>query len=173
MNHILETVRLILRPWEEDDAPALYRLASDPAVGPAAGWPPHESEEQSREIIRTVFSAPGIYAVVPRGQTAPIGCCGLVPASDMCREGEAEIGYWLGRDYWGRGIISEAVEAIVRHAFDDLGKNTLIIGFFDGNDKSRRVAEKCGFRPYCSLTRPGNDRSEHFYKLTKDEYRHS
>ena len=55
---ILQTKRLILRPWCEDDAQALYQYASDPEIGPAAGWPPHTSVEDSREIIRTVLSAP-------------------------------------------------------------------------------------------------------------------
>lgn len=62
MNH--ETQRLILRPWRESDAQALYEYAKDPQVGPAAGWPPHTSVENSRKIIRDVLSAPETYAVV-------------------------------------------------------------------------------------------------------------
>ena len=57
---IIETARLILRPWKEDDAESLFRYAHDPEVGPIAGWPPHTSVENSLEIIRTVFSAPEI-----------------------------------------------------------------------------------------------------------------
>ena len=60
---ILQTKRLILRPWSENDAEELYKYASDPEVGSPAGWPPHTSVENSREIIRTVLSAPEIYAV--------------------------------------------------------------------------------------------------------------
>ncbi|MBQ9068714.1 MAG: GNAT family N-acetyltransferase, partial [Eggerthellaceae bacterium] len=63
---MLETERLILRPWEESDAEDLYRYASDPEVGPIAGWPIHTSVENSREIIREVLSAPETYAVVLR-----------------------------------------------------------------------------------------------------------
>ena len=51
----LETKRLLLRPWREEDAPALFRYASDPQVGPSAGWKPHASLEESREILRTVL----------------------------------------------------------------------------------------------------------------------
>ena len=58
----LETQRLVLRPWEDEDAPALYKYAQDPRVGPIAGWPAHTSVEHSREIIRSVFSAPETYA---------------------------------------------------------------------------------------------------------------
>lgn len=63
MATILETERLILRPWLEDDAGELYKYASDPDVGPAAGWPPHTSVDNSRDIISTVLSASETYAV--------------------------------------------------------------------------------------------------------------
>lgn len=63
MATILETERLILRPWLEDDAGELCKYASDPDVGPAAGWPPHTSVDNSRDIISTVLSASETYAV--------------------------------------------------------------------------------------------------------------
>ena len=62
---MMETERLLLRPWQESDAEALYRWARGPEVGPAAGWSPHTSVENSREIIRTVLSEEGTFAVVP------------------------------------------------------------------------------------------------------------
>ena len=74
----LETERLILRPWEEDDAEDLYRYASDPDVGPIAGWPAHTSVENSREIIREVLSAPETYAVVLREEGHAVGSIGLM-----------------------------------------------------------------------------------------------
>ena len=71
---MMETERLLLRPWQESDAEALYRWASDPEVGPAAGWSPHTSVENSRDIIRTVLSEEGTFAVVPKdGNGDPIG----------------------------------------------------------------------------------------------------
>ena len=63
---ILMTSRLLLRPFEEKDAAELYDYARDPRVGPIAGWPPHTSVENSLEIIRTVFSAPNVFAVTER-----------------------------------------------------------------------------------------------------------
>ena len=74
---ILETERLILRPWRKDDAEDLYTYASDPEVGSPAGWPPHTSVENSREIIRTVLSAPETYAVCLRESGKPIGSIGF------------------------------------------------------------------------------------------------
>ena len=75
---MIETDRLILRPWREDDAEALFRYASDPDIGPIAGWPPHTSVENSLEIIRTVFSAPETYAVVLKDSDEPVGSCGIM-----------------------------------------------------------------------------------------------
>ena len=64
----LETKRLKLRPWRIEDAPALYKYASDPKVGPIAGWPVHTDIEFSKQVIKDVFSTDGIYAIVPKGQ---------------------------------------------------------------------------------------------------------
>lgn len=144
----LETERLILRPWAEDDAEELYRYAQDPAIGPIAGWPPHTSVQNSREIIRDVLSAPETYAVVLKETGKPVGSVGLlfgkngtVPIPD----GEAELGYWIGVPYWGRGLIPEASRAVMRHAFDDLGLTGLWCGNYEGNANSQRVQEKLGF----------------------------
>lgn len=145
----LYTERLILRPWHVTDAESLYACASDPRVGPVAGWPPHTSVAESERVIRTIFSAPETYAVTLRGDDRPIGCVGLQTGdgSNMpLEEGEAEVGYWLGVPYWGQGLTPEAIAALIRHAFADLGMATLWCGHFDGNEPSRRVQEKCGFR---------------------------
>ena len=74
----LITSRLLLRPWQESDAEALYRYAKDPAVGPVAGWPPHTSVADSLEIIRTVFAAPETYAVVLKETGEPVGSVGIM-----------------------------------------------------------------------------------------------
>ena len=73
----LETERLILRPFEAGDAEDLFSYAQDPRVGPPAGWKPHESLEESRKIIRTVFSEPGVFAVVHRQDGRVIGSAGF------------------------------------------------------------------------------------------------
>lgn len=144
----LETERLVLRPWKESDAKECYRYASDPQIGPAAGWNVHQSEEDSLEIIRTILSAPETYAVVLKETGLPVGSAGLMigKASHLdLPETEGEIGYWIGVPYWGKGLIPEAVRALQRHAFEDLNLERLWCGYFDGNEKSRRVQEKCGF----------------------------
>lgn len=143
-----ETERLLLRPWRESDAADLYEYARDPRVGPPAGWPPHTSPENSREIILNVLSAPGTFAVVPKETGRPAGSVGLMTgaASNLqigSREGE--IGYWIGVPFWGRGLIPEAVRALLRYGFVELGLEKIWCGYFEGNEKSRRVQEKCGF----------------------------
>jgi RimJ/RimL family protein N-acetyltransferase len=145
----LETQRLILRPWREEYAESLYEYARDPCVGPAAGWPVHTSVENSREIIRDVLSAEGTFAVVLRETGEAVGSVGLMVGAksnlDLPAD-EAEIGYWIGVPFWGRGYITEAARELIRYAFDERGIKTLWCGWFDGNEQSRRVAEKCGFK---------------------------
>lgn len=145
--NVIETERLILRPWQEHDAEALYKYASDPDIGPPAGWPPHTSVENSREIIRTVFSVPETYAVCLK-DGSPIGSIGLKlnGSTDMTnRDDECELGYWIGKPFWGQGMIPEASRALLRHAFEDLGMRAVWCGYYEGNQKSKRVQEKLGF----------------------------
>ena len=142
---ILETDRLVLRSWREDDAEELYKYASDPEVGPPAGWPPHTSAEHSREIIRTVLSAPDTFAVCLKENGKPIGSFGF-HRNDLAEEDdEYELGYWIGKPFWGQGLIPEAAREMLRYAFEDLGMSRIWCGYYDGNEKSHRVQEKLGF----------------------------
>lgn len=145
---IFETQRLILRPWEESDAENLYTYASDPRVGPVAGWPVHTSVENSRDIIRNVLSAPETYAVVLKETGHAVGSVGLKIGefSDLdIPDTQAEFGYWLGVPYWGQGLIPEAVNELMRYGFEDLGLECIWCAYYDGNEKSKRVQDKCGF----------------------------
>ncbi len=149
MIETLTTRRLELRPWRLEDATDLYAVARDPQVGPAAGWPPHRSVEESAEVIRTVFASPETYAVVLRESGRPVGCVGLLfPSSSHFRLGatEAEVGYWIGTSWRGRGLMPEALGEMVRRAFEELELTALWGSCFVGNEASRRVMEKCGFR---------------------------
>ena len=143
---ILETERLILRPWEEADAEECFRYARDPRVGPAAGWPVHTDIENSRQIIRDVLAVPETYAIVLKETGLPVGSIGLHRNDVAKNEDEAELGYWLGVPYWGRGLVPEAARELLRHAFEDLHLNRVWCRYFDGNEKSKRVQEKLGFR---------------------------
>lgn len=144
----METARIILRPWQEDDAEVLFKYASDPELGPLAGWPPHNSVDESREVIRTIFSKEGMWAVVWKATGEPIGCVGYLSASDsnLAIEADtAEVGYWIARPYWGKGICTEALHLVIDHCFKEKGFATLWGCYFPDNPASGRVMEKCGF----------------------------
>ena len=175
---ILKTDRLILRPWEEADAESLYEYAKDDRIGPITGWPVHTSVENSREIIKAVLSAPENYAVCLKEDNKAIGSIGLMIGEKSnigLPDSEGEIGYWIGVPFWGQGLIPEATREIVRHAFADLHLKTLWCGYFDGNVKSLRVQEKCGFTYHHTnrdiyWERMDDIRTEHIARLTVDEW---
>lgn len=175
---MLETHRLLLRPWREEDAEELYRYAGDNEVGPPAGWPPHTSVENSRDIIRNVLSVPETYAVCLKENGNPIGSIGLKlgDATDMTdREDECELGYWIGKPYWGQGLIPEAARELLRRAFEDLGMNKVWCGYYGGNEKSRRVQEKLGFTYHhttegLEIKLLGEVRTGHAQVLTREEW---
>jgi RimJ/RimL family protein N-acetyltransferase len=177
----LHTKRLLLRPWREDDSEALFKYASNPRVGPMAGWPPHTSVENSREIIRSVLSAHETYALVLLERNEPVGSIGLMLSETNIHtadigENECEIGYWIGVPFWGKGLIPEAVNELVRHGFEDLGVDAIWGGYYEGNERSKRVSEKCGFHYHhteygkpCPML--NEQRTEHFTWLSKGEWR--
>lgn len=176
---VLETDRMILREWHEEDAEELFRHACSPDVGSAAGWPPHSSVAESREIIRKVLSLPETYALVLKETGLPIGSISIKTgdATDFTdADNECELGYWLGKEYWGAGLMPEAVREIIRYAFEDLGMINIWCGYYDGNEKSKRVQEKCGFKYQWTTEKLevpllGVMKTGHANLLTKEEWR--
>jgi RimJ/RimL family protein N-acetyltransferase len=170
------TERLILRPWRDSDAESLYEYAKDPRVGPSAGWPVHTSVEDSLGIIGEVLSAEDSYAVTLRGEDRAVGSLGILSVRGLSEEyaGEPEIGYWLGVPYWGRGLIPEAVREVLRILFEERGAKRVWCGHYEGNDKSRRVIEKCGFKFFqrfeADVPLLGERRVEYFYYITKEDW---
>ncbi len=175
---ILTSKRLVLRPWNENDAVALYEYAKSPEVGPIAGWPVHTDIHYSRQIIKDVLSVEETYAVVLKGTDSPIGSIGLMmgkKSNITIGDDEGEIGYWIGVPYWGRQLIPEAVEELMRHSFQDLGLNVLWCGYFEGNEKSKRVQEKCGFQYHHTEKEKqwslmSDVRTEHITCITKEQW---
>lgn len=174
----LETERLILRRWEDGDAESLYEYAKDPDVGPIAGWPAHQSIEESRDVIKNVFNGKEAYAICLKTDNRAIGAIELMlnGHTDMTeRDDECELGYWLGKPFWGQGIVPEAAREMLRHAFEDIGMTKVWCGYYEGNTKSKRVQEKCGFR--CQWKSEGVDvplmhekRTGHVSSMTKDQW---
>ncbi len=174
----METERLILRRRKDDDAENLYEYAKDPDVGPIAGWPAHQSIEESRDVIRNVFNGREAYAVCLKTDSRAIGAIELKlnGHTDMAdRDDECELGYWLGKPFWGQGLIPEAVKEILRHAFEDIGMSKVWVGYYEGNTRSKRVQEKCAFR--YQWKSEGVDvplmyekRTGHVSSMTKDQW---
>lgn len=145
---MMTTERLILRHWKESDAESLYEYARDPDIGPIAGWPPHQSVEDSLNVIRNVFNDAECYAICDQVSGKAIGSISLKlnGHTDMTeRDDECELGFWLGKPFWGRGYVPEAAREILRHGFEDLHMSVIWCGYYEGNEKSKRVQEKLGF----------------------------
>ena len=177
---ILETNRLILRGWRDEDAPSLFKYAKDERVGPVAGWPAHKDEAYSRAVIRTVFAKEEVYAICLKSMDdEAIGSIGLTLEGSKERPLEswsAELGFWVGVPFWGRGIVTEAAKEILRHAFEDLCLDRVYCAYFEGNERSRKVQEKCGFTYHHTnrqtrLLSFDETRTEHVNVLTYEQWR--
>jgi len=136
----LETKRLYLRGWQLSDSWDMYQFARDPDVGPRAGWPPHESEETSKAIIKEFIQKDDVWALVLKETQEVVGSLGL-----HSREDKWEIGYVLHPRLWGKGLIPEALDRVIEYAFEDLKLPELWCCHYQGNHSSKRVIEKCGF----------------------------
>ena len=175
---MLKTERLLLRRWEDSDAENLYEYAKDPDVGPIAGWPPHQSVDESRNVIRTVFQGKEAYAICLKTDEKAIGAIELKlnGHTDMTdRDDECELGYWLRKPFWGQGIMPEAVKEILRHAFEEIGMTKVWVGYYEGNSKSKRVQEKAGFRYQwksegVDVPLMHEKRTGHVSSMTKDQW---
>lgn len=150
-NVVLETERLVLRAWKEEDLNDFYEYARVDGVGQMAGWAPHESIEKSEMILNLFINEKKTFALVNKENNKVIGSLGL--ESSMRNDlGEKfsnlkgrEVGYVLSKDYWGKGLMAEAVKAVIQYCFEVEQYDFLTCGHFNRNHQSRRVIEKCGF----------------------------
>ena len=141
---IIHTQRLCLRPWSDADAPALFELARDPHIGMLCGWKPFERIDDAHEALSTVLAVPDSYAVTLASTGELVGSIALRIDTGSPEASVADIGYWIGAPYWGKGYATEAGDAIIGRA-RELGVKTIVLKYFDGNSASRRVSEKLGF----------------------------
>lgn len=145
---ILHTDRLILRPWSEDDLLDFYDYAKVDGVGQMASWLPHENIEKTKEILDKFIAGRKTFAIVYNEKV--VGSLGieeydvnLLPEMQDYRV--RELGYVLSKDYWGIGLMPEAVREVIRYCFEQLNLDALTCGHFLSNTQSARVQEKCGF----------------------------
>lgn len=146
----IQTPRLILRPWEHKDLDDLYEYASVDGVGQRAGWLPHENKEQSRQILEGFIEKKKVFAIEYNKKV--IGSLGI----EFYREDDfpelsalkgRELGYVLSKEHWGKGLMPEAVKAVIDYLFEKEKLDFIIISYFEWNRQSARVTEKCGLKP--------------------------
>lgn len=173
----LDTQRLILRDWKKSDLDDFYEYAKVEGVGEMAGWPHHTNKEVSKTILDDFIKSGEVYAIVLKENNKIIGSIGIHTrkSNDAFNDKiQREIGYVLSKDYWGKGLIPEALNAVINYAFEDLGIEVLWCGHFDFNNRSRRVIEKCGFKFHSNGKYEANLLNKTFdekiYLLTKDDY---
>ena len=153
----LETPRLILREWKLDDLDDFFEYASNPDVGPNAGWKPHQNKEESLMILKHFIEGKKTFAIVYKENNKVIGSLGIEfygleeKLTEFTDYQGRSIGYVLSKDYWGQGLMTEAVFKVIDFLFNKLHYDFLLSGHFDFNNRSNRVQENCGFKPYRKL----------------------
>ncbi len=171
--------RIILRPINIIDCADMYDYAKRENVGPMAGWEPHQSIEETKNIIKTMQDEMltetniGVFSIVYKKSMKMIGTVGLHRLNKQRKT--AELGYILNPDYWGKGLMVEAVTKIIPWFFDELGLYRLECGHFDINQQSKRVIEKCGFTLEGTFRKKIVLKDEsrcdlHHYSILKEEY---
>ena len=154
---VIETERLILRPFKQSDLHDFNEYASVPGVGEMAGWKHHETIEKTQEILDMFIKEDKTFAIVFKKTNKVIGSLGVEKygleekLTEFTSYYGREIGFVLSKDYWGKGIMPEAVGAVIKYLFNDLNLDFLTCGYYDFNNQSKRVQEKCGFKPYRKL----------------------
>ena len=152
-NVILETDRLILRAWEITDLDDFFEYASVEGVGEKAGWEHHKSKDKSLEILKMFMEEKKIFAIVLKENQKAIGSIGLEELGeeldkDLDNLSGRELGYVLNKDYWNKGIMTEAVSKVVDYCFNTLKLNFLMASYFNHNIASKKVLENLNFKFY-------------------------
>jgi putative acetyltransferase len=171
----LETERLILRKFAEEDLEDLFEYAQSLHVGPNAGWPPHKTKEDSATILKMFIEEGEVWAIVERKSNKVIGSYGL--HNDKKRDNSIAkmIGYVLSDKFWGNGYMPEATNRVLEYAFNELDLNIVSVYHFPFNERSKRVIEKCGFKFEGVLrlasTLPSSEIVDDVcYSMTKEEF---
>lgn len=170
VSNCILTDRLILRPFVKGDEKDLLAIMSDEETARKAGFKPMTSTQEASRFMR-IWRREG-YAITERDNDSVIG----VIQTPMDWNGKAFIGYWLGEEYRGQGYMTEAVEAIKAHIFNDTWTDEIGLYVYCGNDASRNVALKCGFYQDFSKYKEatyshfGTVESEEFFTITRGDF---
>ncbi len=172
----LHTKRLMLRPWSMNDLDDFFAYASIDGVGQMAGWFPHQNIEESKKILKMFIDGKKTFAIVLDGRA--VGSIGIEEYDEkefpeFAQEKVREIGFVLAKEYWGRGLMPEAAEEVIRWLFEEVQLDRILCGHFLNNQQSKRVQMKCGFVPYRVIsyqTRMGTAEQTMMSFLTKEQW---
>ncbi len=171
----LITKRLYLRALKPTDLKAFNAYAKKPHIGPAAGWKPHESLEESRKILNMMIHESEVWGITLIDDDTLIGTIGLhVRHFDNAMANRKEIGYVLDDKYWHQGLMTEAVLKVIAYGFDTLELDEIECGHHKDNLRSKRVIEKTNFiYDHIEIRKDAyqKDIEVLMYKLTKDRYK--
>lgn len=182
MNHkgtkIIETERLILRPFHEDDTEPMFRnWASDSQVTKFLTWPTHENVEVTKQVVKNWVKRNDVpqnyqWAIELKKIHEPIGSISAVKIDDKTES--ATIGYCIGRNWWGQGITAEALQAVIAFFFSEVNMNCVNACHDPRNPNSGKVMKKCGM-VYEGTWRAGGVNNqgvcdESWYSILKEEY---
>ena len=165
----LESERLIIRKWQ---------LSKSELVGPSAGWKSLKSEEVSKNFIKWFMKCDYVYAIELKENNKVIGGIGInekYPDSSIIDKRQRHIDYDLNPQYWGRGIVPEAVNRLIRFGFDEMNLDIIWCNHYEENHNSKRVNEKCGFKYHLTkeevLDQFDNKKvNVLYYKVDKQDY---
>lgn len=174
---VLETERLRLRKFSPDDLADMHAITSDAEVARYMNWSEHNSIEQTAALLAEILKSYETgdcfrWAIALKDGNRFIGLMNVKP---VFMHDRVNIGYWLGRPYWGMGYMTEALSATVKLCFETLGVNRVEADHFAENAASGRVMEKAGLefegvlKQYC-LGKDGAYHDCRMYSITKDRY---
>lgn len=142
----IETDRLLLRPFTESDASDVFESCKNPNLGNNAGWKPHETIQETLDILNSVFiGKEGIWAIVSKDTRKVIGSIGIIPDPKRENPHARMLGYWLEEKQWGQGFMTEAVQAVLNYGFTQMSLHLVTANCYPHNQRSQRVLEKNGF----------------------------
>jgi Acetyltransferases, including N-acetylases of ribosomal proteins len=143
----IKTARLLLRNIYESDAEDLFEYGKEPNVGPNAGWKPHTDIEETLQVMEQVFvGKENVFGIVLKDSGKMIGSIGLIDDPRRNNPHAMMLGYAMSEHYWGKGLMTEAAQAIIERAFHELSIDIISCTCYSSNTRSRRVIEKCGFQ---------------------------
>ena len=172
---LLQTERLVMRAFDENDAVDVYAFGHSETVGRMAGFTPHQTLEDSRRMVQAFIVSGAVWAIVEKRTGHVIGFVSLHKDDGRYTANARKLGYTLAEEAWGQGYATETCRELIRYAFEELDCQVLSVTHFPFNQKSKRVIKKLGFA-YEGILRHAHDLPDGSvsdlvcYSLLRSEY---